>query len=244
MVTSAKMNLIRCRAIVGLLFLLSACTTSPSPTATLTPAPIASAQPQPKPTVASTSAVTANADPFPKADDKAISAANLARNASTVEDWALVSSKLQQAIALMKTVPASSPKRAIAQKKLALYQQQLKTAQQQGKKLATNHTAVKASASQQSQPATAVITTAASALTGVGSLNSANYSRIEFGMSPDEVRSLLGVPTREQGQAPTFSLVWESADKKTRVGISFYKNKVAGKSCVTSSSTMTCVSKT
>jgi hypothetical protein len=187
--------------------------------------------------------VTANADPFPKADDKAISAANLARNASTVEDWALVSSKLQQAIALMKTVPASSPKRAIAQKKLALYQQQLKTAQQQGKTLATSSTAVKASALQLRQPA-AVMTTAAPALAGVGSLTSANYSRIEFGMSPDDVRSLLGTPTREQGQAPTFSLVWESADKKTTVSIGFYENRVAGKTCVTSSSTMTCVSKT
>ncbi|MBD2075079.1 hypothetical protein H6F86_14470 [Phormidium sp. FACHB-592] len=244
MVTSTKMNLVRCPAIVGLLFLLSACNTSPSPTATLTPAPVASAQPQPKPSVASTPVVTANADPFPKADDKAISAANLARNASTVEDWALVSGKLQQAIALMKTVPAGSPKRAIAQKKLALYQQQLKTAQQQGKKLATNNTAEKARASQQSQPAAAVVTTAAPVITGIGSLNSENYSRIEFGMSPDEVRSLLGTPTREQGQAPTFSLTWESADKKTTVGISFYKNRVAGKSCVTSSSTMKCVTKT
>ncbi|HEY9655086.1 MAG TPA: hypothetical protein V6C50_06310 [Crinalium sp.] len=238
------MKLVRCHAIVGLLFLLPACTTSPSPTVTLTPAPIASAQPKLKPTVVSAPAMTANADPFPKADDKAISAANLARNASTVEDWALVSSKLQQAIALMKTVPASSPKRAIAQKKLALYQQQLQAAQQQGKTLATKSTAEKASASPQSQPAAAVITTAAPALTGIGSLNSENYSRIEFGMSPDAVRSLLGTPTREQGQAPTFSLIWESADKKTRVGISFYKNRVAGKSCVTSSATMTCVSKT
>ncbi|HEY9883340.1 MAG TPA: hypothetical protein V6C98_06980 [Thermosynechococcaceae cyanobacterium] len=244
MVTSAKMNLIRCRAIVGLLFLLPACTTSPSPTATLTPAPVASAQLQPTLTVASVPAVVANADPFPKADDKAISAANLARNASTVEDWALVSSKLQQAIALMKTVPASSPKRAIAQKKLALYQQQLKTAQQQGKTLATNSTAVTASMSQPRQPAATVMTTAAPALAGVGSLTSANYSRIEFGMSPDDVRSLLGTPTREQGQAPTFSLVWESADKKTTVSIGFYENRVAGKTCVTSSSTMTCVSKT
>ncbi len=201
MVTSAKMNLVRGRAIVGLLFLLPACTTSRSPTATLTPAPIASAQLQPEPTVVSAPAVVANADPFPKADDNAISAANLARHAATVEDWALVSSKLQQSIALMKTVPAGSPKRAIAQKKLALYQQQLKTAQQQGKNLATNNTAVKASVSQPSQPATAVITTAAPALTGSGSLSSENYHRIEFGMSPDAVRSLLGTPTREEGKA-------------------------------------------
>lgn len=238
----AQRTLIHGSAIVSLFFLVSACSTQqPSPSATLTPVPAASAQPEAKPSTAVVPAPTASSDPFPKAEDKAISAANLARNASTVEDWDLVRSKLQQAIALMKTVPATSPKYAIAQKNLAAYQQQLKLAQQRRRTIATANVP-KANVSQKT-PSSNVATASVPALSGGGSLTGANYSRVEFGMSPDEVRSLLGAPTREEGNPPTFSWVWESADKKTMVSIGFYKNKVSGKTCVTSSSTMKCVSK-
>ncbi|MBW4470350.1 MAG: hypothetical protein KME45_08075 [Stenomitos rutilans HA7619-LM2] len=241
--SKSQRTLIRGSAIVSLFFLLSACSTrQPSPSATLPPVPAASAQPEAKPSTIMVPATTASRDPFPKAEDKAISAANLARNASTVEDWDLVSSKLQQAIALMKTVPASSPKYAIAQKNLATYQQQLKMAQQRHRTIATASTP-KASAPQEGKPSLAVATAGAPALSGGGSLTGANFSRIELGMSPDEVRSLLGLPTREEGTPPTFSWVWDSADKKTMVSIEFYNNKVSGKTCVTSSSTMKCVSK-
>lgn len=231
-----------CGAIVSVFFLLSACSArQSSPTAALTPVPAATVQPEVTPKTPVAIAATTS-DPFPKAEDKAISAANLARNASTVEDWDLVSSKLRQAIALMKTVPAKNPKYTIAQKKLAAYQQQLKLAQQRSRTIAT--APIVTAIVPQKRKAAQIATAGAPALSGMGSLTSANYSRVEFGMSPDEVRSLLGAPTREEGQPPNFSWVWESADQKTTVNIGFSQNKVAGKMCVTSSATMKCVSKT
>lgn len=67
---------------------------------------------------------------FELALDKASSAAIISQSAPSPEDWRLVVSQLQEAIALMKAVPASSPQKVIAKAKIAQYQRQIAHAQQ------------------------------------------------------------------------------------------------------------------
>ncbi len=66
---------------------------------------------------------------FELALDKASSAAIISQSAPSPEDWQLVVSQLQEAIALMKAVPASSPQKVIAKAKIAQYQRQIANAQ-------------------------------------------------------------------------------------------------------------------
>jgi len=68
---------------------------------------------------------------FELALDKAYSAAIISQSAQSLDDWRLVVSQWQEAIALMKAVPASSPLKAIAQTKIAQYQRHITHAQQQ-----------------------------------------------------------------------------------------------------------------
>lgn len=68
---------------------------------------------------------------FDIALDKASGALAISQSAQSPDDWGLVASQWNEAIALMKSVPASSPNKAIAQKKLVQYQQNLSYAQQQ-----------------------------------------------------------------------------------------------------------------
>lgn len=68
---------------------------------------------------------------FELALDKAYSAFNISQSAQSSYDWNLVMSQWQEAIALLKAVPANSPDKAIAQKKLTVYQRNLTYAQQQ-----------------------------------------------------------------------------------------------------------------
>lgn len=75
-------------------------------------------------------AACSTADPLPLAVDKAQSAAKLAQTARTPEEWDAVVLEWMQAIAAMQSVPAASPKRVFAQKKVAEYQQNLAVAQQ------------------------------------------------------------------------------------------------------------------
>lgn len=234
MLTSASSRLIRCTAITSLIFLTAACSSPQSTPTAVTPSPVA-ATPEPQPSIAVAATIAPKVDPFASAEDKAISAANLAQNASTIEDWALVKSKLQQAIALMKTVPANSPKRTIAQKRQAVYQKQLKVAQQKSQKLAKDNTSIQPAA--KSEPAGSAVGVAAPIIANKG-VTLENYERIAFGMSPDEVRSLLGTPTREEGKAPNLSWHWESPEKRTTFNIRFRNSKVVGKSFVTSNSAM------
>lgn len=70
-------------------------------------------------------------DTYQQALVKAESAASITQSATSVEDWQIVSRKWQQAIDLVKVVPASSPNYKNAQAKLAEYQQQFNYAQQQ-----------------------------------------------------------------------------------------------------------------
>ncbi len=68
---------------------------------------------------------SSQSDPFRLAVNKAMSAANLTQSAKSKQDWNLVANQWQEAIALMKTIPASSPNYAVAQKKVGEYQKNL-----------------------------------------------------------------------------------------------------------------------
>lgn len=83
--------------------------------------------PSPKVTVAKKSI---QPNYFELALDKASSAAIISQSAPSPEDWLLVVSQLQEAIALMKAVPASSPQKEIAKAKITQYQRQIAHAQQ------------------------------------------------------------------------------------------------------------------
>lgn len=72
----------------------------------------------------------AKQDTLTLAIDRASDAVTLSQAAQSVDDWGLVASKWQQAIALLQSVPSSSADYAAAQQKLANYQANLATAQQ------------------------------------------------------------------------------------------------------------------
>lgn len=70
-------------------------------------------------------------DPFfQKGIDEAMNAAFFAQSAEYSDNWEFVASLWQQAIDFMKSVPASSPNHAQAQKKLTEYQRNLNIARQ------------------------------------------------------------------------------------------------------------------
>lgn len=68
---------------------------------------------------------------FDLALDKASGAVSISQSAQSLEDWNLVVSQWQEAIALMKAVPKNSPYEAIAKTKVAEYQRNLTYAQGQ-----------------------------------------------------------------------------------------------------------------
>ncbi len=68
---------------------------------------------------------------FDLALDKAYGAVSISESAHSLEDWNLVVSQWQEAIALMKAVPQNSPYEAIAKTKVAEYQRNLTYAQHQ-----------------------------------------------------------------------------------------------------------------
>ncbi len=68
---------------------------------------------------------------FELALDKATAAYTISQSAQSADDWRLVVSKWQEALALMKAVPADSDRSTIAQKKITEYQQNIRYAQQQ-----------------------------------------------------------------------------------------------------------------
>jgi clan AA aspartic protease (TIGR02281 family) len=108
---------------VSLLLLLSACSSSvgtsqPNETPIESPVPVMeasmAASPEPAPTVI---------DKYLEAIDVASSAKSFSQSALTKEDWALVSDKWQEAIALLKTIPKSSANYDLAIKLLPQYGQ-------------------------------------------------------------------------------------------------------------------------
>jgi predicted aspartyl protease len=62
--------------------------------------------------------------------DKAVGALSISQSAQSPDDWQLVISQYQEAIALMKKVSQQSPRYAIARTKIGEYQQQIQYAQQ------------------------------------------------------------------------------------------------------------------
>ncbi|MBD2180209.1 retroviral-like aspartic protease family protein [Planktothrix sp. FACHB-1355] len=110
-------------------------TTSPSSNAqpTVTPATTpASTTPVAKPislAAKTTTSAVPQSDTYEQALVKAASANSISQSASSQDDWQIVSNKWQQAIELLKAVPAASPKYAIAKTKLKEYQQYLDYAQ-------------------------------------------------------------------------------------------------------------------
>jgi len=78
------------------------------------PAPASSPPSQPE-------ATAPQADPFPNAIARAEQAQNLSQSAQSQDDWRLVLNRWRQAIALMETVPSSSPNYGQVAAKLADY---------------------------------------------------------------------------------------------------------------------------
>ncbi|SRR5579883_487112 len=70
-------------------------------------------------------------DSFEQGLDKATSAFSISQSARSIEDWSLVASQFQEAIALLKRVPVDSPYFSSAQTKITEFQRQLKYAQRQ-----------------------------------------------------------------------------------------------------------------
>jgi predicted aspartyl protease len=111
-----------------------ACNSQPDSTAQFpisatTPSTDAVQPTQAKP--ASAPAAATKPDPYQQALDRASSAYTISRSAQSRDDWRLVMNRWQQAIDLMKTVPASNARHRLARQKLAEYRQNLAYAQQQ-----------------------------------------------------------------------------------------------------------------
>ena len=84
----------------------------PSKSVLVTPSPVTSQSPN----------VLLQTDTFREAVSKAINAANLTQSAKSPDEWKTVASQWEAAIALMKTVPSSSPNYVVAQQKIKEYQ--------------------------------------------------------------------------------------------------------------------------
>ncbi|WP_143854124.1 hypothetical protein [Nostoc sp. 'Peltigera membranacea cyanobiont' 210A] len=91
----------------------------PSNPVLVTPSPVASESPT----------VLLQTDTFREAVSKAINAANLTQSAKSPDEWKTVVSQWQAAIALMKTVPSSSPNYVVAQQKIIEYQKNINYAE-------------------------------------------------------------------------------------------------------------------
>lgn len=119
------------RLSILLLVIAVGCSQPESPQATgVSPEPskpIAATSPKPPTSVKALSAPASfpQSDPFPEVIDTAMDAATITQSAVSPDDWKLVVSKWQQAIALLKTVPPSHPKKALAQQKIGEYQRNL-----------------------------------------------------------------------------------------------------------------------
>jgi hypothetical protein len=139
------------------------------------PAPVATT-PVPTPTVPG--------DPYEKGLDKAASAKTLSQSAQTKEDWDLVISQWQRAIAFMQAVPKSSPDYKAAQKLLPDYQRSLIRSQQLARQ--GNRPVVTARKPDSDADEEVVLIaggrqdTAALESEAIGNLNSLNQQQIEF----------------------------------------------------------------
>jgi hypothetical protein len=181
---------------------MSACSPSTAPISS----PVASApviMPTPTATYSSPSP-TAPGDPFQKGMDKANSARTLTQAAQTPEDWLLILSQWQRAIALMKAVPASSPNYVEAQNLVREYQRSLIRAQQQAKPGAGGHPVLSQPESDQGTP-----------LIARGASDQNDQNDPKGGNSQDAVNTL---KTLNQQQIAFFSKQHRFANNLTELG--------------------------
>ncbi len=83
----------------------------------------------PSPVISESPTVLLQTDTFREAVSKAINAANLTQSAKSPDEWKIVVNQWKTAIALMKTVPSSSPNYIVAQQKITEYQRNLNYAE-------------------------------------------------------------------------------------------------------------------
>ncbi|MEQ8957235.1 MAG: aspartyl protease, partial [Coleofasciculus sp. C2-GNP5-27] len=104
---------------------------SPTPTQAASPVSTPSASPSPKPQASNPQpSPSPKSDTYAEAIDVATSAVTISQSAVSREDWKLVANRWQEAIQLLKAVPASSQHHATAQQKLSQYQNLLADAKQ------------------------------------------------------------------------------------------------------------------
>src|SRR5579883_272683 len=122
----------------GILWSATGCSRTPVATSTVKNTEVVSAASSPSTAVASAPASTAQpatvpaaSNPYKLALEKADSAGNITLSAQSPDDWNLVASRWQQAIQLLRSVPNSSPYKALVQPKLAEYQRNLAYAKKQ-----------------------------------------------------------------------------------------------------------------
>ncbi len=118
------------------------CSTDTQPTVTSSEKPspeanLQAAQPVNKPTLPALNPPqkTPENEPnaFELALDRAAGASAISKSAQSPEDWNLVTSLFQDAIALMQKVPANSPNSSNAKKQISVYQQEIKLAKLKAK---------------------------------------------------------------------------------------------------------------
>ncbi|MEA5628186.1 hypothetical protein [Nostoc sp. UHCC 0251] len=83
----------------------------------------------PSSVIAESPTVLLQNDTFREAVNKAMSAAKLTQSAKSLDDWKIVTSEWEAAIALMKVVPSSSQNYVVAQQKIIEYQKNLNYAE-------------------------------------------------------------------------------------------------------------------
>ncbi|MEQ9548088.1 MAG: retropepsin-like aspartic protease [Coleofasciculus sp. G3-WIS-01] len=104
---------------------------SPTPTQAASPVSTPSASVSPKPQASiPLPPPPPESDTYEEAIDVATSAVTISQSAVSREDWTLVANRWQEAIQLLKAVPASSKNHSTAQQKLSQYQNLLADAKQ------------------------------------------------------------------------------------------------------------------
>lgn len=101
------------------------------------PASVPKTSAPPASATAENAAEPTHLDPYPKALEMGMSAATVAQNAHSLDDWDLVISRWQTAIELLKAVPESSKHYATAQQKIKDYENNAAIARQHRDDLTT-----------------------------------------------------------------------------------------------------------
>ncbi len=109
-----------------------------SPSASPTPAPAVVANTTPAPAAEPPAEAPSQIDGYKLAEEKANSARNLSRSALTEDDWNLVASRWQQAIAAIQSLPPSSPYQTKAKTQRSEFEKELATAKQRAKQASSS----------------------------------------------------------------------------------------------------------